>query len=159
MSTDEKSIIPITTREITPVTTGMGATPGEEGAGESSEVPNPFGGATAMTTTRLTGLKWGWFSADMQETWTLTPATRCGSRYEASGRMRTILGDARTGTGHESAGAVKKGPEKVRPDSPVRKLTAYPKIQCAFQMSYPEEDPELEKDNEDETVGKGQDLL
>ncbi|KAL8180783.1 UNVERIFIED_CONTAM: hypothetical protein K2H54_033848 [Gekko kuhli] len=54
---------------------------------------------------------------------------------------------------------VKRGPPKMHTDTLARKSTTHPKTQRTLQMNYPEEDPGLSKDTEDEQMGKGQDLL
>ncbi|KAL8221560.1 UNVERIFIED_CONTAM: hypothetical protein K2H54_070032 [Gekko kuhli] len=100
MSTDEITI-PVT-RATTPTTTGLGATPNMEGAGDTSMVPKYFGGAMAKATTQISGLSWGRFSVDTQETRSLTtPMHHQGSWYESSSRMGAILEDPGPGPGQE----------------------------------------------------------
>ncbi|KAL8221022.1 UNVERIFIED_CONTAM: hypothetical protein K2H54_057579 [Gekko kuhli] len=159
MSADKEPIIPVTTGETTPVTTGTEATLSEEGAGGSSEVPYPFGGATARIITRLKGPRWGRISWDSKAEGRLHPKEGVRNQEMKQGLCLKCGEPGHFTTTCPGSSVVKKSPEKVHPDTPAQKPTIHPKPQRALQMSDTEEDPGLSKDNKDEPVGKGQDLL
>ncbi|KAL8178873.1 UNVERIFIED_CONTAM: hypothetical protein K2H54_057364, partial [Gekko kuhli] len=100
MSADEENTTPVTTGEMTPLTTGMTAIPSEEGAGGTKQFPIPFGGAEAKVTTQLKGPTWKQFRVVTQET--LTAGTHWENHYDASSGLGYIPEGTGAEAGHES---------------------------------------------------------